>query len=143
MGRAFHICIILPLRFLLYLPRPNQMRGSDATSTVALGEGSVTVLVEANPFAGTMIHLHAATRSTRFEVLETTNSWLSAIASALQPRCAGPCSPQKWRHDYARQRSKKSWAVQTPSAIEKCGAAEMEMIYSNICKSYLPVFKDR
>lgn len=72
MGRAFHICIILPLRFLLYLSRPNQMRGSDATSTLTLG---VTVLVEVDSFEGTMIHLHAATRATRFVVLETTNSW--------------------------------------------------------------------
>jgi hypothetical protein len=33
-------------------------------------------------------HLHAATRATRFEALETTtSSWLSAIASALQPWC--------------------------------------------------------
>jgi hypothetical protein len=85
MGRAFQICITLPPTFSLYLPRPNQTWGSDATSTVTLGEGSVTVLVEANPFEGTMIHLHAATRATRFEVLETTNRWLSAIASASSP----------------------------------------------------------
>jgi hypothetical protein len=48
------------------------MRGSDATSTLTLG---VTVLVEVDSFEGTMIHLHAATRATRFVVLETTNSW--------------------------------------------------------------------
>jgi len=50
MGRAFHICIILPLRFLLYLPRPNQqMWGSDVTNTAPLEEGSRTVFVEAAP----------------------------------------------------------------------------------------------
>jgi len=55
----------------------------------------VTVFVKADPVEGTMIHLYAAIRATRFEALETMNSWLSGIASALQPRCAGAYSPQK------------------------------------------------
>jgi hypothetical protein len=43
-------------------------------STVTLEEGSVIVFIEANPFENTVIHLQAATRATRFEALETTNS---------------------------------------------------------------------
>lgn len=50
--------------------RPNQMWGTDKTSTVTLQDGAVTVFV--GVYHGTLegIGIHAAKRATRFEALE-------------------------------------------------------------------------
>lgn len=115
------------------------MGAGDATSTVTLEEGSVTVFAKTDPVEGTVIHLDAPTRAIRFEALETMNSWLSGIPSALQPRCSGPYSPRSDCMNTLNPVSVKSEAVQTPYAIEKSGAAEKEIIYSSMYESCPPV----
>lgn len=50
--------------------RPNQMWGTDATSTVALQDGPVTVFIGIDHCTLEGIGIHAARRATRFEALE-------------------------------------------------------------------------
>ena len=50
--------------------RPNQMWGTDATSTVTLHDGPVTVFVGVDHCTLEGIGIHAAKRATRFEALE-------------------------------------------------------------------------
>jgi hypothetical protein len=50
--------------------RPNQMWGTDATSTVTLEEGPVTVFVAIDHCTLEGVGIHAATTATRFEALE-------------------------------------------------------------------------
>jgi hypothetical protein len=50
--------------------RPNQMWGTDATSTVTQQDGPVTVFVGVDHCTLEGIGIHAAKRATRFEALE-------------------------------------------------------------------------
>lgn len=50
--------------------RPNQMSGTDATSTVTLEDGQVTVFVAVDHCTLEGVGIHAVTRATRFEALE-------------------------------------------------------------------------
>ncbi len=50
--------------------RPNQMWGTDATSTVTVADGAVTVFIGVDHCTLGGIGIHAAKRATRFEALE-------------------------------------------------------------------------
>ena len=49
---------------------PNQMWGADATATVTLAEGQVTVLAAIDHCTAECVGIHAVKRATRFEALE-------------------------------------------------------------------------
>jgi transposase InsO family protein len=74
--------------------RPNQMWGTDATSTVTVDEGPVTVFVAVDHGPLEAVGLHAATTATRFEALEPLRqgvrrhfgAFTAAIAAGLQVR---------------------------------------------------------
>lgn len=74
--------------------RPNQMWGTDATSTVTLEDGPVSVFVAVDHCTLEAVGLHAATRATRFEALEPVRqgvrrqfgAFTAAIAAGLQVR---------------------------------------------------------
>jgi transposase InsO family protein len=50
--------------------RPNEMWGTDATSTVTTREGSVTIFFTVDHCTAECVGIHAAKRGTRFEALE-------------------------------------------------------------------------
>ncbi|MBI5855986.1 MAG: IS3 family transposase [Nitrospirae bacterium] len=74
--------------------QPNQMWGTDATSTVTLEDGYVTVFVAIDHCTLEGVGIHAATRATRFEALEPLRqgvrqqfgAFTAAIAAGLQVR---------------------------------------------------------
>jgi len=74
--------------------QPNQMWGTDATSTVTLEEGAVTVFVAVDHCTLEGVGIHAARQATRFEALEPIRqgvlqqfgAFTAAIAAGVQVR---------------------------------------------------------
>lgn len=67
--------------------RPNQMWGTDATSTVTVADGAVTVFIGVDHCTLEGIGIHAAKRATRFEALERDVAGC-ASSSAPSPRAS-------------------------------------------------------
>lgn len=74
--------------------RPNQMWGTDATATVTLREGQVTIFAAIDHCTAECVGIHAAKPATRFEALEPLRQgvkdycggFAEAIAAGLQVR---------------------------------------------------------
>lgn len=80
--------------------RPNQRWGTDATSTVTLEDGSVTVFVGVDHCTLEGIGLQAATRATRVEALEPIRQ---GVRRSFGPVAAGLASGVLVRHDQGSQ----------------------------------------
>ena len=80
--------------------RPNQMWGTDATSTVTLLDGPVTVFVGVDHCTREGIGIHAAKRATRFEALEPIRQGVRQQFGAVS---AGVATGLQVRHDHGRQ----------------------------------------
>lgn len=77
--------------------RPNQMWGTDATSTVTLENGSVTVFVAIDHCTLEGVGIHAATQATRFEALEPIRQGVRRQFGAI---AAGRAAGLQVRHDH-------------------------------------------
>jgi transposase InsO family protein len=80
--------------------RPNQMWGTDATSTVTLEEGPVTVFIAVDHCTLEGIGLHAATTATRFEALEPLRQ---GVRRQFGGFTAGIAAGLQVRHDHGSQ----------------------------------------
>lgn len=80
--------------------RPNQMWGTDATSTVTVEDGSVTVFVAIDHCTLEGVGIHAATRATRFEALEPIRQ---GVRQQFGVFSAGRATGVQVRHDHGSQ----------------------------------------
>ncbi len=80
--------------------RPNQMWGTDATSTMTLDEGAVTVFVAVDHCTLEGIGIHAASWATRFEALEPLRQGVRRQFGAFRARIA---TGVQVRHDHGSQ----------------------------------------
>lgn len=80
--------------------RPNQMWGTDATSTVTVEDGAVTVFVGVDHCTLEGIGIHAAKRATRFEALEPIRQGVRQQFGAVS---AGIATELQVRHDHGSQ----------------------------------------
>ncbi|WHZ20984.1 MAG: Mobile element protein [Nitrospira sp.] len=80
--------------------RPNQMWGTDATSTVTVEAGAVTVFVGVEHCTLEGSGIHAAKRATRFEALEPIRQGVRQQFGAV---AAGIATGVQVRHDHGRQ----------------------------------------
>jgi len=80
--------------------RPNQMWGTDATSTVTLQDGPVTVFIGVDHCTLEGIGIHAARRATRFEALEPIRQGVRQQFGAVS---AGIAAGLQVRHDHGSQ----------------------------------------
>jgi transposase InsO family protein len=80
--------------------RPNQMWGTDATSTLTLQDGPVTVFVGVEHCTLEGIGIHAAKRTTRFEALEPIRQGVRQQFGAVS---AGIATGLQVRHDHGSQ----------------------------------------
>jgi putative transposase len=80
--------------------RPNQMWGTDATSTVTLQDGAITVFIGVDHCTLEGIGIHAAKRATRFEALEPIRQGVRQQFGAVS---AGIATGLQVRHDHGSQ----------------------------------------
>ena len=80
--------------------RPNQMWGTDATSTVTQQDGLVTVFVGIDHCTLEGIGIHAARRATRFEALEPIRQ---GVRQQFGTFAAGSATGVQVRHDHGSQ----------------------------------------
>jgi len=80
--------------------RPNQMWGTDATSTVTVEDGAVTVFIGVDHCTLEGIGIHAAKRATRFEALEPIRQGVRQQFGAVS---AGRAMGLQVRHDHGSQ----------------------------------------
>ena len=65
--------------------RPNQMWGIDATATVTLDDGAVTVFAAIDHCTADCVGIHAAKRATRFEALDPSGKASKSTSPAFTP----------------------------------------------------------
>jgi transposase InsO family protein len=80
--------------------RPNQMWGTDATSTVTVEDGAVTVFIGVDHCTLEGIGIHAAKRATRFEALEPIRQGVRQQFGVVS---AGIATGLQVRHDHGSQ----------------------------------------
>jgi putative transposase len=80
--------------------RPNQMWGTDATSTVTQQDGPVTVFVGVDHCTLEGVGIHAARRATRFEALEPIRQ---GVRQQFGTVSAGSATGLQVRHDHGSQ----------------------------------------
>jgi len=80
--------------------RPNQMWGTDATSTVTVQDGAVTVFIGVDHCTLEGVGIHAAKRATRFEALEPIRQGVRLQFGAVS---AGIATGLQVRHDHGSQ----------------------------------------
>jgi putative transposase len=80
--------------------RPNQMWGTDATSTVTVADGFVTVFIGVDHCTLEGIGIHAAKRATRFEALEPIRQ---GVRQRFGTCSAGIATDLQVRHDHGSQ----------------------------------------
>ncbi len=80
--------------------RPNQMWGTDATSTVTVEDGAVTVFIGVDHCTFEGIGIHAAKRATRFEALEPIRQ---GVRQQFGVVAAGIATGLQVRHDHGSQ----------------------------------------
>ncbi len=80
--------------------RPNQMWGTDATSTVTVADGAVTVFIGVDHCTLEGIGIHAAKRATRLEALEPIRQGVRQQFGAVS---AGIATGLQVRHDHGSQ----------------------------------------
>jgi len=79
---------------------PNQMWGTDATATVTLADGQVTVFAAVDHCTAECVGIHAVKRATRFEALEPVRQGVREHFGAFGPQAA---SGLRIRHDHGSQ----------------------------------------
>lgn len=80
--------------------QPNQMWGTDATTTVTLAEGQVTVFAAIDHCTAECVGIHAVKRATRFEALEPLRQGVREQFGAFSPQAAAGV---QIRHDHGSQ----------------------------------------
>ena len=80
--------------------RPNRMWGIDATATVTLEDGQVTVFAAVDHCTAECVGIHAVKRATRFEALEPLRQGVHQHFGEFQ---AGAAQGLQLRHDHASQ----------------------------------------
>lgn len=80
--------------------RPNQMWGIDATATVTLDDGQVTVFAAVDHCTAECVGIHAVKRATRFEALEPIRQAVREHFSGFEADCA---EGLQLRHDHGSQ----------------------------------------
>ena len=80
--------------------RPNQMWGTDATSTVTVEDGAVTVFIGVDHCTLEGIGIHEAKRATRFEALEPIRQGVRQQFGTFSAGCA---TGVQVRHDHGSQ----------------------------------------
>ncbi|MBK8276251.1 MAG: DDE-type integrase/transposase/recombinase [Nitrospira sp.] len=89
--------------------RPNQMWGTDATSTVTVEDGVVTVFVAIDHCTLEGIGIHAARRATRFEALEPIRQGVRLQFGTVS---AGIAMGLQVRHDHGSQYMSEEFQAQ-------------------------------
>jgi len=79
---------------------PNQMWGTDATATVTLAKGQVTVFAAIDHCTAECVGIHAVKRATRFEALEPLRQGVREHFGGFGPEAA---SGLRIRHDHESQ----------------------------------------
>ena len=79
---------------------PNRMWGIDATATVTLEDGQVTVFAAVDHCTAECVGIHAVKRATRFEALEPLRQGVHQHFGGFQ---AGAAQGLQLRHDHASQ----------------------------------------
>ena len=79
---------------------PNWMWGIDATATVTLDDGQVTVFAAVDQYTAECVGIHAVKRATRFEALEPLRQGVHKHFGGFQ---AGAAEGLRLRHDHASQ----------------------------------------
>ena len=80
--------------------QPNQMWGADATTTVTLADGQVTVFAAIDHCTAECVGIHAVKRATRFEALEPLRQGVREHFGAFGPKAAAGL---QIRHDHGSQ----------------------------------------
>ena len=80
--------------------QPNRMWGTDATATVTLAEGQVTVFAAVDHCTAECVGIHAVKRATRFEALEPLRQGVREHFGAFGPKVAVGL---QIRHDHGSQ----------------------------------------
>lgn len=80
--------------------QPNRMWGTDATATVTLAEGQVTVFAAIDHCTAECVGIHAVKRATRFEALEPLRQGVREHFGAFGPKVAAGL---RIRHDHGSQ----------------------------------------
>ena len=80
--------------------RPNQMWGIDATATVTLDDGAVTVFAAIDHCTADCVGIHAAKRATRFEALDPIRQGLKEYFAGFH---ADAAAGLRLRHDHGSQ----------------------------------------
>jgi transposase InsO family protein len=80
--------------------RPNRMWGIDATATVTLDDGQVTVFAAVDHCTAECVGIHAVKRATRFEALEPLRQGVHQHFGGFQP---GAAQGLRLRHDHGSQ----------------------------------------
>lgn len=80
--------------------RPNEMWGTDATSTVTTREGTATVFFAVDHCTAECVGIHASRRGTRFEALEPIRQ---AVREQFGHYRGGAACGLKLRHDHGSQ----------------------------------------
>lgn len=80
--------------------QPNRMWGTDATATVTLAEGQVTVFAAVDHCTAECVGIHAVKRATRFEALEPLRQGIREHLGAFGPKVAAGL---RIRHDHGSQ----------------------------------------
>lgn len=80
--------------------QPNQMWGTDATATVTLADGQVTVFAAIDHCTAECVGIHAVKRATRFEALEPLRQGVREHFGAFGPKAAAGL---QIRHDHGSQ----------------------------------------
>ena len=79
---------------------PNQMWGIDATATVTLDDGQVTVFAAVDHCTAECVGIHAVKRATRFEALEPLRQGVQERFTGFQ---ANTAAGLRLRHDHGAQ----------------------------------------
>jgi transposase InsO family protein len=80
--------------------KPNQRWGADATATVTLADGQVTVFAAVDHCTAECVGIHAVKRATRFEALEPLRQGVREHFGAFGPKVAAGL---RIRHDHGSQ----------------------------------------
>ena len=80
--------------------RPNQMWGTDATATVTLADGQVTIFAAIDHCTAECVGIHAVKRATRFEALEPIRQGMREYFGQFSENVA---SGLQLRHDHGSQ----------------------------------------
>jgi len=79
---------------------PNQMWGTDATATITVSDGQVTVFAAIDHCTAECVGIHAVKRATRFEALEPLRQGVREHFGAFGPQAAAGL---RIRHDHGSQ----------------------------------------